>query len=113
MSLTTMPKRIVFNTFTADTVQVYGRVKGMIKARNVSLHSGCMVEGIVLHQAITIADGAVIDGKIKRLDKPQSVTGNDMDDEENSSSRSGATGNNTASPRLLEGFKLIAGNTNN
>lgn len=93
----------------ADTVQIYGCVKGMIKAKNVSLFGGCMVEGIVLHQALTIADGAVVDGKLKRLDKAHSATSELLD--EGDAEASGGSAANP--PRMLDGFKLIAGNNNN
>lgn len=55
---------------TADDVFVYGKVKGVIRAKNVYLFAGSNVEGIVMHESIAIEDGAFLDGKLKRTDKP-------------------------------------------
>jgi cytoskeletal protein CcmA (bactofilin family) len=89
----------------ANTVMVYGRVKGLIRAKNVQLFSTCNVEGIIMHETVAIEDGAFIDGKFKRTDKVQ------MDDEEDSSS-SGATDfvfdeSNTLDSKVLENIRLI------
>jgi cytoskeletal protein CcmA (bactofilin family) len=85
----------------ADNVQVYGRVKGLIKAKSVQLHSTCCVEGIVMHEAISIEDGAIIDGKMKRTNKVPSATG--MDDDQEDSETGGST------PKLMDNIRLIAG----
>ncbi len=53
----------------AETVQIYGAVKGIIKARHVELFSSCRVEGIIMHESLMIEDGAYVDGKFKRTDK--------------------------------------------
>jgi cytoskeletal protein CcmA (bactofilin family) len=53
----------------ADTVQVYGKITGLIRARHAHLFSTCHIEGIVMHESITIEDGAFIDGKCKRTNK--------------------------------------------
>lgn len=55
----------------ADTVIVYGKIKGLIRAKHVQLCASCNVEGIVMHETISIEDGAFIDGKCKRTDKIQ------------------------------------------
>lgn len=55
----------------ADTILVYGKVKGLIRAKNVQLFNGCNVEGIIMHETIAIEDGAFVDGKFKRTDKMQ------------------------------------------
>lgn len=57
---------------TADDVFVYGKVKGVIRAKNVYLFAASNVEGIVMHESIAIEDGAFLDGKLKRTDKPAS-----------------------------------------
>lgn len=61
---------VVRGEITADTVLVYGKVKGMIKAKQVQLFSGCEVDGLVMHETITIEDGARLEGKCKRMDRP-------------------------------------------
>jgi cytoskeletal protein CcmA (bactofilin family) len=51
----------------AQTVHIYGEVHGLVRAQAVHLHSSCHIEGIVMHQSLTVEDGAFIDGKFKRL----------------------------------------------
>lgn len=53
----------------ADIVQVYGRIEGVIKARDVQLFSSCHVEGVIMHESLTIEDGAFVDGQFKRAGK--------------------------------------------
>lgn len=53
----------------AETVQIFGEVKGLVKAKNVYLYASCRVVGIIMHEALTIEDGAFVDGKFKRTDK--------------------------------------------
>lgn len=53
----------------AENIFVYGKVKGIIRARNVCLYASCHIEGIIMHHSISIEDGAFIDGKCKRIDK--------------------------------------------
>lgn len=57
----------------AETVQVYGKVKGLIKARMVNLYASCAVQGVIMHETIAIEDGANIDGKFKRINKSGTV----------------------------------------
>ena len=53
----------------ADTVYVYGSVEGLIKAKIVMLYADAKVTGTIMHESITIEDGAFVDGKFKRTDK--------------------------------------------
>lgn len=69
-AFTLRPQGVVNGEIVADTVHIYGRVKGMIRARHVHLHSSSHIEGVVLHESLSIEDGAYIDGKCKRSDKP-------------------------------------------
>jgi len=50
---------------TAQTVHVYGEVRGLIRAHGVHLYSSCHVEGVIIHQSLSIEDGAFVDGKFK------------------------------------------------
>ncbi len=68
-SLTVRPNGVIQGEIQADTVNIYGRVNGLIRARQVSLFAGCHIEGIVMHEQLSIEDGAFIDGKLKRIDK--------------------------------------------
>jgi cytoskeletal protein CcmA (bactofilin family) len=53
----------------AEVVHVYGVVEGLLKATSVMLYSSAKVTGTVMHESLTIEDGAFIDGKLKRTDK--------------------------------------------
>ena len=53
----------------AEYIQVYGEVEGLIKARDVNLFATCRVQGTIIHQSLTIEDGAFVDGQFKRVDK--------------------------------------------
>lgn len=53
----------------ADEVHIYGQVRGLVKAKDVHLYSTCRVEGIIMHELLSIEDGAFVDGKFKRTDK--------------------------------------------
>jgi cytoskeletal protein CcmA (bactofilin family) len=53
----------------AESVQVYGKIQGLIKARNVHFFNGCRAEGVIMHESITIEDGAFVDGRFKRSEK--------------------------------------------
>lgn len=53
----------------ADTVHVHGTVEGLIKARSVILYASAKVQGTIMHESLSIEDGACVDGKFKRTDK--------------------------------------------
>lgn len=58
---------------TADMLHVYGKINGLVRAKHVHLYKGCHVEGIIMHEGLIIEDGAFMDGKCKRIDKPTSA----------------------------------------
>ena len=84
---------------TAEIVKVYGMVTGMIKARSVTLHETAHVEGIIMHESLSVEDGAFIDGKFKRMDKlvldDEEVADYAADDEE------------SAKVELLESLRIV------
>lgn len=53
----------------ADIVHVHGAVEGVIKGKSVTLYHTAKVVGMIMHESITIEDGAFVDGKFKRTDK--------------------------------------------
>lgn len=53
----------------AEVVHVYGTIEGLIKAKHVMLYAEARVSGTIMHEAITIEDGAFVDAKFKRTDK--------------------------------------------
>lgn len=58
-----------------DALHVYGKINGIINAKNVHLYADCYVEGIIMHEGLIIEDGAFMDGKCKRTDKPSHDSG--------------------------------------
>jgi cytoskeletal protein CcmA (bactofilin family) len=59
----------IMGDIVAESVQVFGEVTGTIKAKEVSLFATCRVEGVIMHESLTIEDGAFVDGQFKRMDK--------------------------------------------
>jgi len=57
----------------ADTVHVYGKIIGIIKAKDVHLHASCHVEGTIMHETLSVEDGAYVDGKFKRTDRSSAL----------------------------------------
>jgi cytoskeletal protein CcmA (bactofilin family) len=84
----------------ASTVYVYGKVKGLIRAKNVHLYTSCNVEGIIMHEAITIEDGAFVDGKFKRTDRV-------LTDEEEENDASPSEDGALSDAKILENIRLI------
>ncbi|MFW0776419.1 MAG: bactofilin family protein [Rickettsiales bacterium] len=68
-SLTIRANGVITGEIETNNLQVYGRVNGLIKAKNVVLLEGCHIEGTVMHEQLSIEDGAFIDGTCKRTDK--------------------------------------------
>jgi cytoskeletal protein CcmA (bactofilin family) len=58
----------------ANVVHIYGEVQGVIRASSVFLYSSCRIEGIVVHQSLSVEDGAFIDGKLKRMQDRTALT---------------------------------------
>ena len=55
----------------ADFVETHGRVVGSIAAKQVKLFAGCVVEGDVTHEVLTMEPGAVFQGRSLRLQRPK------------------------------------------
>jgi cytoskeletal protein CcmA (bactofilin family) len=54
----------------ADDVTVRGRIRGRVRARNVRLISGSLVEGDILYGTLAVESGAQLDGSFQRLEAP-------------------------------------------
>lgn len=67
----------------AESAYVYGHIKGIIRARNVHLFSSCHIEGIIMHESISIEDGAFIDGSCKRTDRITGVESPELPQDSN------------------------------
>jgi cytoskeletal protein CcmA (bactofilin family) len=68
-SLTIRKNGVIKGDVFADAVHVYGRVEGVIKSKDVHLYASCHVEGVIMHESLTIEDGAFVDGQFKRAGK--------------------------------------------
>ena len=53
----------------AEQCYIYGTVEGLVKARQVTLYSTARVTGSIMHEALSVEDGAFVDGKFKRTDR--------------------------------------------
>lgn len=109
-TLTLRPQGTVKGEINANSVSLHGTVKGLIRAKNVHLAASCKVEGIIMHEQLSIEDGAFVDGKFKRTDRiaEQAKMLEDMreaqeDEEEAFDSGSRSAGNT----RMLENIRLI------
>lgn len=100
-TLTIRPNGVVKGEVTAENIFVYGKVNGLIRAKNVHLHSTCHIEGIVMHESLSIEDGAFIDGKCKRTNKPTS------NDSEESPFEDESQDSATPKVKVLENIRLI------
>ena len=100
-TLTIRTNGFIKGEVVCNNVLVYGKVKGLIRAKNVQLFATCNVEGIIMHETIAIEDGAFIDGKFKRADKVES-----SDDDDNGVDFS-FDESNTVDGKILENIRLI------
>jgi cytoskeletal protein CcmA (bactofilin family) len=66
----------VIGTVSADAIEVRGGVKGAIKATNVILHTTAQVEGDIMHQTLSISEGAQFDGRVRRAKDPADLKPN-------------------------------------
>ncbi len=56
----------VTGTVSAETIEVKGGVRGALRAFSVTLHPSAVVEGDIVHQTLSIAEGAQFDGRVRR-----------------------------------------------
>lgn len=76
-TLTLRANGVIQGEVIADTACIYGKIRGTIRARCVNLYASCHIEGIIMHESLSIEDGAFIDGKCKRTDKPHAAEDED------------------------------------
>jgi len=50
----------------ASEALVRGDVRGSIRALTITLHDSAKVEGDIVHQTLSISQGAVFDGRVQR-----------------------------------------------
>ena len=68
-SVTVRPNGRIRGDLIATEVFVHGVVDGLIKAENVTVFSTATVRGTIMHESLTIEDGARVDGKLKRTER--------------------------------------------
>lgn len=102
-TLTIRGNGFVKGEVVAHTVMVYGKVQGLIRAKNVHLYASCNVEGIIMHETVAIEDGAFIDGKFKRTDKMQ----NNEDENTDSNADFAFDETNVLDAKILDNIRLI------
>ena len=83
----------------ANVVHVYGEISGMIRSHAVHLYSSAHVTGVIVHQSLTVEDGAFLDAKFKRM--------NDTSDSGNTSTPSFTDGDEG----LIESAPSFIGNS--
>lgn len=66
---TVRPNGRVKGDVVAEIVHVYGEIEGLVKAKAVMLYATARVQGTIMHESLSIEDGAFVDGKFKRTDK--------------------------------------------
>lgn len=71
--VTLRPNGRIRGDLMAAEVYVHGTVDGLIKAQAVNLFATAIVRGIVMHESLTVEDGAVVDGKLKRTEPVVSI----------------------------------------
>ncbi len=74
-TLTVRKNATIKGDVTAEILNVYGKIDGLVRAKHVHLYKDCSVEGIIMHEGLIIEDGAFMDGKCKRMDKPSGREG--------------------------------------
>lgn len=60
----------VTGVVSANSVTVHGAVAGTVKGQIVSLRSSARVEGDVFHQQLTVEQGALLEGRVRRPQDP-------------------------------------------
>lgn len=70
VSLVIGEKAIIVGDVYAEEAVVRGRVEGSIRARRVQLCATCHVEGNVLHESLSVENGAFFEGNCRHTDNP-------------------------------------------
>jgi cytoskeletal protein CcmA (bactofilin family) len=64
---------IIEGSIAAESVAVYGRVNGAILGAHVVLHAGAEVEGDIHSHLLSIEQGAIFDGRSRRVADPSEI----------------------------------------
>jgi cytoskeletal protein CcmA (bactofilin family) len=64
---------VIHGAVAAETIDVFGRVSGAIMGAHVVLHAGAEVEGDIHSHLLSIEQGAVFDGRSRRVKDPAEI----------------------------------------
>ena len=56
----------VIGTVSAERIEVHGGVKGAIRAAVVVVHPTAQVDADILHQSLSVAEGAQVEGSLRK-----------------------------------------------
>jgi cytoskeletal protein CcmA (bactofilin family) len=73
LHLTVGEEAVISGSIAAETVEVYGKVHGAIRATRVVLYASAQVEGDIHSQFLSIEEGASFDGRSRKLSDEQEV----------------------------------------
>jgi len=57
----------------AEGIEVHGGVTGSIRALTVALHESAKVDGDIMHQTLSMSEGAEFNGSVKRANDPNEL----------------------------------------
>ncbi len=69
LTITVRKDGVVKGDLQADEIEILGQVKGLVRAKDVHLYSSAKVEGSIMHEVLSMEEGAFVDGKFKRTDR--------------------------------------------
>ena len=67
LQLTVGEEGLVAGSIAAETVDVYGKVQGAIRASRVVLHETAQIEGEIYSHSLSIEEGAFFEGRARKL----------------------------------------------
>jgi cytoskeletal protein CcmA (bactofilin family) len=73
MQLTVGEEALLGGSIAAETVEVYGRVQGAIRASHVVLHATAQVEGEIHSRVLSIEEGAFFEGRSRKLSDAREI----------------------------------------
>lgn len=66
----------VIGTVSAEKIEVHGGIKGAIRAAVVIVHPTAEVDADILHQTLSVAEGALLEGSLKKSKDPAELVPN-------------------------------------
>ncbi len=76
--VTVRPNGRIRGDVMAQDAHIHGVVEGLIKAKHVTLYATAQVNGTIMHESVTVEDGAAVDGKLKRMEPVEPVMLEDL-----------------------------------